>query len=113
MSLLFWKSNKNIDEFANALATEFYSNVGAQYVSGLEPDLGARHTLKQQKKAGKTLENEIKKLIENISRFKLVNKLGVYGKARLHMKFRYRLIELGIEESIVDALNEEIMLKTP
>ena len=45
--------------------------------------------------------------------FKSVNKLGVYGKAKFHLEFVERLKELGYKDQVAEAINEEILIKTP
>jgi len=113
MSLLFWKSNNEIDRFANDLATEFYSNVDSRTVAGLVRETSGRKPSKEHKKSNRMLEKEYAALVDKIKRFKAEERLGVYGKARLHMKFKYRLMELGYDEDVVDLINEFIMKNTP
>ena len=59
------------------------------------------------------MEKEVHGIIKKVNQFKVVNSLGVYGKARLHLKFKVRLEELGYDVTIVNKLNEIIMVKTP
>lgn len=110
MSLLFWKKNKIIDSFASELASELYSNlqpqIAKQFFEGASDN-------KQMKKNEKKIRNEIQGVIKKINEFKFINSLGVYGKARLHLKLKLRLEELGYEQQIANKLNEIVMVKTP
>jgi hypothetical protein len=116
MIIFPWKKNKYIDDFATLLADEFYSQI--------LPDLANEHFTKQNgnsdnKKQLKTKKNNAQKVnqavvaaISEVSDFRKSQKLGVYGKARLHMKFMERLTELGYRQEIAKKLNEAILLKT-
>ncbi len=110
MNLFFWKKNRNIDIFASDLANEFYSRV--------QPD--AAHSFfektpkdKHEKKSRKQTEATIQDAIKRLEQFRITNSLGVYGKARFHLKFTERLKELGYGADIAKRINEFIMLKTP
>lgn len=110
MNLFFWKNNELIDLFANKLASELYSNVNPdQARQFFESSLDK----KQMRKSEKKLQTEMGGIVKKINEFKLINTLGIYGKARLHLKFKLRLEELGYDKQIVDKLNEAVMLKTP
>jgi hypothetical protein len=110
MNLFFWKKNKNIDIFASYLASELYSRV--------QPD-AAQHYFtmtakdKQAKKTRKQVETSIQDTIKQLDQFRISNALGVYGKARLHLRFTDRLKELGYDDDTSKRINEMIMLKTP
>ena len=110
MNLFFWKNNKLIDSFANELAGELFSNVNPDQARLFFEGSSDK---KQMRKSEKNLQNQLSVIINKINEFKLINTLGVYGKARLHLKFKLRLEELGYDKPVVDKLNETLMLKTP
>lgn len=110
MDILFWRKNKKIDEFAIALADGFYSSLPPNMIE-IYYGLGVNN--KQEKKITKKIETIIKQAVSEIKEFKTQHSLGTYGKARLHMQFRDRLVELGYDSEIGLRLNEVIMLKTP
>lgn len=112
MNIFFWKNNKSIDQFANDIATSFYEKINPQQVAAYIEGSSQKKS-KQDKKALKAVEKAIQQAITGISEFKSSKSLGVYGKARLHLKFKLRLVELGIEEVSVNKINEIIMVKTP
>ena len=110
MSLFFWKKNKVIDMFANELANELFSTI--------QPDAASQYLTssidnKDTRKARKKIDAQIDNIIKRVQQFRTVNSLGVYGKARFHLKFTERLEDLGYETSIAKKINEHIMLKTP
>ena len=110
MNLFFWKSNRVIDSFANQLANELFSNIqpeaARKYLDGASDK-------KQIRKYEKKMQNELQGLVKKINEFKLINSLGVYGKARLHLKFKLRLEELGYDARVTSKLNEVLMVETP
>ena len=110
MNLFFWKNNRTIDTFSNELANELYSNINPQaaieYLEGLSDK-------KQMRKYEKKMQQELQGIIRKIIEFKTMNSLGVYGKARLHLKFKLRLEELGYDPRVAVKLNEILMVKTP
>lgn len=110
MNLFFWKKNKIIDVFANDLANNLYSTI--QPENAAEFFVAPSKDKKAQKSRKKT-ESELENIIKQINHFRVINSLGVYGKARLHMKFADRLQELGYDSSLVKKINEHIMIKTP
>jgi len=108
MIILPWQRNKHIDNFATLLADEFFSQI--------RPDVASEHF---SRKEAKTKKNNSKKVnqavvaaISEVKKYRESQKLGVYGKARFHMKFMERLTELGYEQEVAKKLNEEILLKT-
>ena len=110
MNLFFWKNNKIIDSFASELANELYSHVQPQvakeYFEGVTDK-------KQMRKNEKKVSGEIQGMVKKINEFKFIQSLGVYGKARLHLRFKLRLEELGYDQQVANKLNEIVMLKTP
>ena len=118
MNLFFWKKNKTIDTFANSLANELYSNIQPQKANELILQLDDsksknKKALIKEQKEKKRMELQIDSVVKQIVEFKEVNSLGVYGKARLHMKFSERLKELGYDSPITDKINKMIMIRTP
>ncbi|MCK5001894.1 MAG: hypothetical protein KAJ92_00260 [Gammaproteobacteria bacterium] len=110
MNLFFWKKNNVIDTFANELANELFSTIQPSVAKTFFENSFDK---KQMKKTEKKMEKEIQIIIKKVNQFKAVNSLGVYGKARLHLSFKERLEELGYDSSIINELNEIIMLRTP
>lgn len=110
MSLFFWRKNKLIDAFASNIANDLYSSIqpatAKQYFAGAVTD-------KESKKMKKKIDAKIADIIKQVEQFRIVNSIGVYGKARIHLKFSERLQELGYDSNIAKKINEHIMLKTP
>ena len=114
MNVYFWKKNKEIDIFVIILANEFYSHIQPQLVITFLKEI-----TEGKKQPGKINKNNIRinKILEDVANhiveFKEQHSLGVYGKARLHLKFMQRLNELGYSEDLTNELNEIIMVRTP
>lgn len=115
MTILPWKKSKYIDDFATLLADEFYSQI--------LPDIANEYfnidNSNVDKKQLKAMKNNVKKVdiavamaLSEVIKFRKSHKLGIYGKARLQMKFMERLIELGYHQEIARKLNDEILLKS-
>lgn len=108
MGLLFWKQNRIIDAFANAVAEDLYSHI--------QPEKAKSHLLgppNKSKKKNFKIEQKLLGIIKQMQQFREVNSLGVYGKARLQMKFNERLQELGYDASVTDKLDEIILFRRP
>jgi hypothetical protein len=88
MGLFFWKDNRKIDAFAVAVADDLFSHV--------RPEDAAKHLI-----------------INQMRTFRDTNNLGVYGKARLQMKFNERLIELGYDVDDTNRLVDIILTRLP
>ncbi len=101
---LFGK-NKAIDGFATQMADDLFSaipqDVAQQYLGG-----------KTDKKKTKAADSRMHDLAIRFRQFKLNEKLGVYGKARLHLTFMTRLESLGYDENLTKKINEVILLKS-
>jgi hypothetical protein len=110
MNLFFWKNNGLIDSFASELADELFSNVNPDQARLFFEGSSDK---KQMRKSEKKLQTQLSGIIRKINEFKLINTPGIYGKARLHLKFKLRLEELGYDRRVIDKLNETLMLKTP
>ena len=100
MQIFFWKKNKQIDEFANAIANDLYSTI--------PPDVALDFMNESDSKSKKVNTKVARKLDDIVLRIK-----GVYGKARLHLKFAEQLEELGYEKKVAGLFNEKIMIRTP
>jgi len=110
MPIFFWKKNREIDQFAQELADNFYSQSRPETLeASLTTD---RHNKKKQSKIDRQVERQLSNLLSSIQLFRTQHSLGVYGKARLHMKFTARLEELGYPTSLADQLNKFLMLNT-
>lgn len=110
MNLFFWRKNRVIDDFAVSLANELYSAIppdqAADYFS-------SNSNKKLVEKIHKKLDSQIKISVISIKKFKNKNSLGIYGKARLHLKFMNRLKELGYNKDISTRINELLLISTP
>ncbi len=114
MNIFFWKINKQIDAVAIVLADEFYSQIQPQVAIDFVTE-----TTGGRKQSGKTNKQNIRinKILEDIAKhiiaYKEQHSLGIYGKARLHLKFMQRLNQLGYSEDITKYLNEIILVRSP
>lgn len=105
MGLFFWKNNKEIDAFAQAVADDLFSFV--------QPDIARQHIagrgdMSKKKKA--KIEQKFTDIRLQIKRFSDSNSLGVYGKARLQKQFNDRLQELGYHIDVVNKITESFLL---
>jgi len=86
------------------MADDFFSAIpqdnAKQYLDG-----------KKDKKKTKAIESRINDMAIQFQQFKLKEKLGVYGKARVHLSFMNRLELLGYEQDMAKRINEIILLK--
>lgn len=118
MGLLFWKKNRQIDQFAYQLADNLYSQVlpdmAQQIVDGIDSSKGGKSG--KDKKKLKRNQEQIKRTMDDITlqmqQYKMDNKLGVYGKARLHMTFTERLEELGYNKDVAKELSNAILVRS-
>ena len=105
MGLLFWKNNKAIDAFAQAVADDLFSYV--------QPDVASQHVhgrgdIPKKKKA--KIEQKFTDIRLQIKRFAESQSLGIYGKARLQKQFNDRLQELGYHVDVVNKITESFLL---
>ncbi|MBI3188731.1 MAG: hypothetical protein HYZ31_12800 [Gammaproteobacteria bacterium] len=110
MNLFFWKKNRIIDDFAIKLANELYSAITPDQVALY---FANSENKKQNEKIQKKLDNQIKLYVVSIKQFKIKHSIGIYGKARLHLKFMERLKELGYNQDISKRINELLLISTP
>ncbi len=109
MGLLFWKDNRKIDAFAQAIADDLFSYV--------QPDVARQHVLgggdnKRSKKQVAKVDQKFTDIVRQIERFTESNSLGVYGKARLLKKFNERLEELGYSTDVVTKITESFLFRS-
>ena len=102
LSFLF-KTRKKIDAFATRMADDFFSaipqDVAKQYLGGIK-----------DKKKTKAVNSKINDTAIQFQQFKISEKLGIYGKARLHLSFMNRLELLGYDQALAKKINEIILL---
>lgn len=106
MNLFFWKNNKKIDAFANAVADEMYSFIQPDVAKDLFQSAAQKNKKKQRK-----TEQKLHGIINQMQKFSEANSLGVYGKARLQKEFSDRLIELGYDGEVTRILVETILFR--
>lgn len=108
MGLLFWKDNRKIDAFAQAIADDLFSYV--------QPDVARQHVFggneKRSKKQVAKTDQKFTDIVRQIERFTESNSLGVYGKARLLKKFNERLEELGYSTDVVTKITESFLFRS-
>lgn len=105
MGLFFWKDNRKIDSFAQAVADDLFSYV--------QPDIAIQHVLGRgevSKKKKAKIDQKFTDIRLQIKRFSEANSLGVYGKARLMKQFNDRLEELGYEVEVVNKITENFLI---
>jgi len=100
--ILFWRKNKLIDNFAVILADEVYSQ--------LPPEMLGKQNVK---KLSRRFDKEIDRIIIKFRDFRVMNNLGVYGKARFHLTFMERLREHGYDNSFVKEINDHLLVSVP
>ena len=106
MGILFWKNNRQIDAFAQAVADDLFSHV--------QPDVARAHILARgnlSKKQKIKVEQKFNDILLQIKRFSESQSLGVYGKARLQKKFNERLEELGYKMDVVNKIAENFLIQ--
>lgn len=103
--LLFWRKNREIDNFAIMLADEIYSQLPLQMLENQNKTA--------LKKLSRRLDKELHNAVTQLQNFKVMHKLGVYGKARFHLTFRERLRSHAYPESLVKEINEHLLIKVP
>ncbi len=105
MGLLFWKNNKAIDAFAQAVADDLYSYI--------QPDVARQHVQGSSgasKKKQAKIEQKFTDIRLQIKRFADSQSLGIYGKARLQKQFNDRLQELGYHVDVVNKITESFLI---
>ena len=106
MGLFFWKDNKKIDAFANAVAEDLYSHI--------QPEIAEQHFqgfAQKNKKKQRKVEQIFFGISGQMQKFGAANSLGIYGKARLQKQFSDRLLELGYDVAVTNKIVETILLR--
>jgi hypothetical protein len=126
MKLFFWKDNFMIDSFAKQLADDFFSHIPPTELQryfaspdAVEAEAPEPAPTKRSKKPAKAKPAKapstglrIHDMALKTAQFKQQSKLGVYGKARLHLTFMERLAELGYEQSLARQLNNLLLRRS-
>lgn len=115
MNLFFWRKNRVIDQFAFQLADEVYSHVNPELMTSYfntGDDLKKSDAKKHEQLRQKVIRT-LNDTIMRIQQFRSLHKLGIYGKARLHLTFTERLRELGYPAEIAEEVNKLVLLRTP
>ncbi|MEZ5493996.1 MAG: hypothetical protein R3E61_05265 [Pseudomonadales bacterium] len=123
MKLFFWKDNYRIDSFAKQLADDFCNQVqpdAARVYFGSGEAIASLPATKNNNSGKRSTPNKqvgvercVNEVALKLAQFKVQEKLGIYGKARVHMSFMERLNELGFGEETVQRLNRTLLLKAP
>ena len=106
MGFAFWKNNRKIDAFAQAVADDLFSHV--------QPDVARAYILgggKLSKKQKIKADQKLNDILLQIRRFSESQSLGIYGKARLQQKFNERLEELGYKSDLVNKIAEDFLIR--
>ena len=96
--MLWFKSNKLIDEFSTRLATD----LAQRYPPELENDATRK---RNPERLAKAFDSTFNRAID----FQRERKLGVYGKARLGNSFRWKLKELGYPEDLIELATKALI----
>ena len=103
MNLFFWTNNNKIDTFATEAANKLFGSANPELISECFNQSATKNNNKKRLgKANRVLDD----LLKSINQFKILHSLGVYGKARFHLKFRSRLEELGYDPAIASKINK-------
>lgn len=99
MAMFNFFNTKDIEEFANGLAT----------------DLGRRFPPASEKRTDPGAQNQVKVILEGLSaravRFHEEHKLGIYRKAKLGNVFKWKLKELGYSTEFAERATKEIITR--
>ena len=96
--MLWFKSNKVIDEFSTKLAMD----LAQRYPVALEKD---PTKTRNPARLAKAFDSTFNRAID----FQNERKLGVYGKARLGNTFRWKLKELGYPEEFIELATKSLI----
>lgn len=110
LSGIFGKKNIIIDTYAQSIADDLFSHThplqAEKYIQGT---FGDDTNAKKEKQE---IIRKINEIINSTQQFKATHSLGVYQKARLHLKFSERLQELGYSENVAKEINKAIMYRS-
>lgn len=114
MPWLFWtEKDPQIDAFAQQLANHFYSmlppRLAEQALAGAERRVASTGK-RTAKAADPNIERVVTDAIQQLSGFTTRQGLGLYGKARLHMQFRTRLVALGYSKDEARGIVQMLLL---
>jgi hypothetical protein len=96
--MLWFKSNKVIDEFSTKLAID----LAQRYPAALENDATKK---RNPERLARVFDSTFNRAID----FQRDQKLGVYGKARLGNTFRWKLKELGYPQDFVELATRSLV----
>lgn len=99
MGLFSLFSSKEIDAFANELAT----SLAKRYPPALDVSPDKRVS---ENRLTKVLEDTLAQAVE----FQGTHKLGMFGKAKLGNEFKWKLKELGYTEKFIEVATEGLMV---
>jgi|SRR3954468_24594588 hypothetical protein len=99
MGLLSWLSNKDLNEFAKALAV----NLAKRYPPAIDVNPEKRVS---ENRLTRVLEETYSEAMD----FKQQKKLGFYGKAKLGTEFKWQLKELGYSDKFIEVATEGLMV---
>ena len=100
MGLFGSVSGRQVDEFAKSLVAD---------ITKYYPPVARTNSPRKvsQKKVASVLEGALKKAVD----FKKQHRLGIYKTARLGNTFRWELKELGYNETFIEALVEDLVIR--
>lgn len=108
---MFWKKNRLIDEFAHRQADEFFSHVQVSAAESLFAESSGAATRKRdRKRPDQIAARKLESLVNRLAKFEQEQRLGVYGKARLHTTFKHRLVELGYPRDLAEEIDRAMLL---
>lgn len=85
-------------------AREFGISLAGFYIKRIPPgDLGKDKSLAKRQEV-------IRKMFEQVARFKANHKLNIYKRAQLGNAFKWALKDAGYEPSFVDEFTKELMI---
>lgn len=103
MDLFFWRGTKELDSFAESLANELYSSFPPSVID---------KALKEGDPKHKKLQLYLEDVKAKVAHYKVTNKVGVYKKARLHLRFMQTLEELGYEPGTAREISDMLIFHT-
>jgi uncharacterized HAD superfamily protein len=92
-----WFSTKEVDQFANELATEFNRRFPASEAASATPQTESR------------LRGSKDLMMSRTQVFAERNKLNLYKRAKLANTLKWKLRELGYEQNLADTLVTEVV----
>src|SRR5579864_627619 len=101
--LFKWLDASEATQAGTALADDFYlqSSAGPPGTPGREP----------RRPQGKELQKFLQKFLQQVDRAVQPLKLNVFKRAKLANAFKWRLLEKGVEQDLVDELTQALVLR--